>query len=64
MSSGGNAADRKQINIDFENELKKMFSSNFEKDIEHNQSPFMDFGMGKATPNYNANYIANGIIVW
>jgi hypothetical protein len=24
----------------------------------------MDFGMGRATSNFGANYIHNGIVVW
>jgi hypothetical protein len=25
---------------------------------------FMDFGMGKATTQFNSNYVANWIIAW
>ena len=56
--------NRQQINIDFENEMKKIFSSNVEKEHSENKDQFMDFGMGKATANYNPNYVNNGIILW
>jgi hypothetical protein len=61
-SSANNEFDKKQINVDFEEELKKTFGTPIEK--EHSGEPFMDFGMGKATANYNNNYISDGIIIW
>lgn len=63
--SGNDAAmNRTQINVDFENELKKMFASNVEREHQQNQSQFMDFGMGPATPNFNNGYLQNGIVIW
>lgn len=64
VSSGGNEYDKKQINLDFEKELQKMFSTNVEQSVNNDQNVFMDFGMGRATTNYNAHYISNGIIAW
>ena len=64
VSSGSNAYDKKQINIDFEKELQKMFSSDVEKTTSKQSDHFIDFGMGRATSQYNANYISNGIITW
>ena len=64
VSSGSNEMDKNQINVDFEKELMKTFGGNIEKEFSNNGEPFMDFGMGKATANYNANYVANGIVVW
>lgn len=61
-SGSSSEFDKKQINIDFEEELKKTFGTPIEK--EHLGESFMDFGMGKATTNYNNNYISNGIIIW
>ena len=61
-SSANSEFDKKQINVDFEEELKKTFGTPVEK--EHSGESFMDFGMGRATTNYNNNYISNGIVVW
>lgn len=49
---------KRQINIDFENEMKKAFSPKLDVETDN----FLDFGMGKATPNYN--YVNNGIVFW
>ena len=61
-SNSSSEFDKKQINVDFEEELKKTFGTPIEK--EHSGESFLDFGMGKATANYNNNYISNGIIIW
>lgn len=55
-----------QFNLDFEEELKKVFNPQHNNIQNKNQekSPFMDFGLGAATNNYNSNYLANGIVVW
>ena len=63
VSSSSNGFDRNQINVDFEKELMKTFGSNVENTVSKDES-FMDFGLGKATSNYNANYVSNGIIIW
>ena len=63
--SNSNGLDNKQqITIDFENEMKKLFSSNVERENSEKNDQFIDFGMGKATTNYNSSYINNGIILW
>jgi hypothetical protein len=64
VSSGSGSYDKKQINIDFENELMKTFGSDIEKKASTQDGQFMDFGMGRATAQFNSNYIANGIIAW
>ena len=64
VSGNTDAHTREQINIDFENELKQVFSSSLEKEVAKQSDGFMDFGLGKATTNYNANYVSNGIVVW
>jgi hypothetical protein len=64
VSSGNDGIDRKQINLDFEQELMKTFGSNVEKQMGNGNPTFMDFGMGKATTQFNSNYVANGIIAW
>lgn len=57
ISSQG-AFSKKQIELDMEEELKKLFDPMKDKDV-----PFMDFGLGPATSKYNAAYLMNGIIV-
>jgi hypothetical protein len=64
VSSGSNEYDKKQINLDFEQELMKTFGSDVERQAMSNDNQFMDFGMGKATTQFNSNYVANGIIAW
>lgn len=62
VSSSNVSDNRTQLNIDFENELKKLYSTNVEKKAQDDSR--VDFGLGKATTNFNGNYISNGIIVW
>lgn len=50
--------DRKQITVDFEEELKKLH------DPLKNNEGLVDFGMGKATTNFNQAYLSNGIVIW
>lgn len=64
VSSGSNEIDRNQLNVDFEQELMKTFGGDVERAVANNSDPFIDFGMGKATANYNGNYVANGIVIW
>jgi hypothetical protein len=64
VSSGNNSQDRKQINLNFEQELMKTFGSNVEQQSSNDDTTFMDFGMGSATSQFNSNYIASGIIAW
>lgn len=63
VSSGSSEYDKKQINLDFEQELMKTFGSDVEKNNSQ-ENQFMDFGMGRATTQFNSNYVANGIIAW
>lgn len=64
VSSGSDTYNKQQINIDFEQELMKTFGGTTERNSTNDSGHFMDFGMGKATPQYNSNYVANGIITW
>ena len=60
-------SDRKQLSVDFEQELNKMFDpiqQTVKNDIEKQETKFLDFGMGKATSNFNAQYITQGIILF
>ena len=54
VSSNSEYKERKQIQIDLEEELKHTFN---------NSNIFMDFGQGKATTDYNPLYAMNGIII-
>lgn len=54
VSSNSEYKERKQIQIDLEEELKHTFN---------NSNIFMDFGQGKATTEYNPLYAMNGIII-
>lgn len=47
VSNANSTYDKKQIQIDMEEELKKIFQSSVKQ--EENKSPFMDFGFGPAT---------------
>lgn len=51
---------KEQIEIDMQEELNKMFDPITEK---KKKESFIDFGLGSATQNYNAFYLAQGIIV-
>ena len=60
-------SDRKQLSVDFEQELNKMFDpiqQTVKNDIEKQETKFLDFGMGKATSNFNAQYITQGIVLF
>ena len=63
-NNSSDAMDKAQITIDFEEELKRSFGTPFERQNQNAPNQFIDFGMGAATTNYNANYLANGIVVW
>ncbi len=70
VSSMSPDSDKKQVTVDFEEELKKIFnplgninSSPKKEDSQKTQkSPFMDFGMGRASA-LPQQYISQGIIV-
>ena len=58
--------EKKQISIDFQNELNRIFdpmTENNKKNIENNERKFLNFGMGSATSNFNAQYASQGIII-
>lgn len=60
-------SDRKQLSVDFEQELNKIFDpmqQTVKNDIEKQETKFLDFGMGKATSNFNAQYITQGIVLF
>ena len=54
-------SEKEQINIAFQDELKKTFDP-IRKDSK--QSQYMDFGLGAATDNFEAQYISQGIVCW
>lgn len=58
----GEDSFKTQINIDFEEELKRV-SDPIQKRKDNNESQFMDFGFGQATP-YGGQYVSQGIVVW
>jgi len=65
VSSNSNYDNKTQVILDFENELKKVHSTSFEKNIETTTGAGLtDFGMGRATTNYNSNYMSQGIVIW
>ena len=58
--------EKKQISIDFQNELNRIFdpmTENNKKNIENNERKFLNFGMGSATNSFNAQYASQGIII-
>ena len=54
-------SEKEQINIAFQDELRKTFDP-IRKDSK--QSQYMDFGLGAATDNFEAQYISQGIVCW
>lgn len=65
VSNQTDTFDKKQLTINFEEELNKAFDIMQEKTAkinEHDMSQFMDFGMGKAQV-IDPFYLANGIII-
>lgn len=59
--------NKQQLTVDFEEELKKAFESESSRQLresvnKHDIEVFKDFGMGKATANYNPMYVMNGIL--
>lgn len=63
VSSYSEAEERKQITLDFEEELKKAFGS--DKSGDKVKDGFQDFGMGKAKPLVSDSYYywSQGIII-
>ena len=66
VSSNTGNMDKRQVIVDFEEELKKisdpLTTHIIQKKKEENN--FMDFGLGRATTNFNAGFLQNGIVVW
>lgn len=65
VSNQTDTLDKKQLTINFEEELNKAFDIMQEKTAkinEHDMNQFMDFGMGKAQV-IDPFYLANGIII-
>ena len=50
---------QQQMVVDFENEMKNALNP-----LRDNERRFKDYGLGKAQPLTNMNYIADGIILW
>lgn len=64
-SSQSSYSDKKQIEIDMQEELNRLFdplNSQKEKLQKENDS-FIDFGLGRASSNYSAIYMQQGIII-
>ena len=53
--------DAKQINVDFEELLKRTISH--EVNSRAQKTGFQDFGFGRATSNFNLQYLNDGIII-
>lgn len=63
VSTGPSSYDMKQIEVDMEEALKALHDPVQNKlDKNPQKSPFMDFGMGKATDQFS--YLNSGIIVF
>lgn len=54
---------QEELKIDFEKELNQLFDPVKATEDNNTQNYFMDFGFGKATNNFNAQYVMNGIIL-
>ena len=54
--------DRKQVEIDMEEILNNLHDP-LKETIKKQPNPFLDFGLGSATSNFNALYLQNGIVV-
>lgn len=54
--------NKKQINVEFENELRKMSDPLAKINEQHKNDSFIDYGTGKAVP-LTQSYIKDGIIV-
>lgn len=66
VSSLSSNFDKKQIVVDMEAELNKIFDpmqDAVQTATKQDEKNFMDFGYGKATPNFSALYLRNGIII-
>ena len=66
VSGSTSSNDRKQLEIDMQEELNKLFDPMQQYAQEQNvydQQHYMDFGAGSATPDFNARYLMDGIIV-
>ena len=57
--SGSNGNQQQQMIVDFEEEMKNALNP-----ISQDKGVFQDFGLGKAQPLTNMNYLSQGIIMW
>ena len=57
--SGTNSNQQQQMIVDFEEEMKNALNP-----INTDSGVFQDFGLGKAQPMNNMNYLSQGIIMW
>lgn len=57
--SGSNSNQQQQMIVDFEEEMKNALNP-----ISQDKGVFQDFGLGKAQPLTNMNYLSQGIIMW
>lgn len=66
VSANKNSEDKHQIIVDFEEELKKISDplTTHISQKKKEEEAFMDFGFGRATTNFNAQFLQNGIVVW
>ena len=63
VNVSGAEDNKKQINVEFENELRKMSDPLAKINEQHKNDSFIDYGTGKAVP-LTQSYIKDGIIVW
>ena len=64
VSGNTHNATQTQITVDFEDELKKVFSGLSTSQNTSDKAKQMDFGMGPATSVDNSAFISQGIMVW
>jgi hypothetical protein len=62
-SSMNSQLERQQINVEFEEELKKVFDTFGQSIAKNNDNQFKDFGFGKAQP-LSSQFVNQGIIVF
>lgn len=63
-NNGNTNIDKQQLNVDFEEELRKISLNRNNLKQPSQQDSFMDFGLGKATSNFSSRaYVLDGIII-
>lgn len=63
VSSAKSQVSQKQIELDMQEQLNKIFDPIQKKKAALDKQPFTDFGLGAASTNYSALYLANGIVL-